>query len=62
MSQVRVQPLPCTDARVGVIYDLHSAHANSGTTDEGALPFVPPQWRPFNEHVPQIPGTFPVRC
>jgi hypothetical protein len=60
-SQVRAQPLPCSGARPGVVYDLHAAHADSGATDGAAFPFVPPQWRPFNEGVPQIPGTFPVR-
>ena len=60
-TQVRAQPLPCAGAQPGVVYDLHAAHAGSGATDEAAFPFVPPQWRPFNEHVPQIPGTFPVR-
>jgi hypothetical protein len=59
-KQVRAQPLPCAGAQLGVVYDLHAAHAESGATDEAAFPFVPPQWRPFNEHVPQIPGTFPV--
>lgn len=58
---MRAQPLPCAGAQASVVYDLHAAHANSGATDAQALPFVPPEWRPFNPHVPQIPGTFPVR-
>ena len=61
-AQVRARPLPCVGAQPGVVYDLHAAHAESGATDEAAFPFVPPQWRPFNEGVPQIPGTFPVHA
>ena len=33
--QTDVAPLPCmTDAAMGKVFDLWSAHTNSGTTDE----------------------------
>lgn len=65
-------PLPCSVAQAsgdggeggavhGVIYDLHSAHASAGSIADNAEAFVPMEWRPFNLHIAQIPGTFPVR-
>ena len=44
------------------VYDLHAAHQTAGATDMQTVTFVPPEWRPFNALVPQIPGTFPVRA
>jgi hypothetical protein len=63
--------LPCSVAQAsgdggeggavhGVIYDLHSAHASAGSIADNAEAFVPMEWRPFNLHIAQIPGTFPV--
>lgn len=54
-------PLPLHGARMGVVYDLHAAHADSGRAAPQPPPFVPPVWRPADAKVPQIPYTFPPR-
>ena len=60
--------LPCHAATAapggaapGAVYDLHAAHTAAGATADAGTAFVPLEWRAFNPHIAQIPGTFPVR-
>ncbi|CAD7702468.1 unnamed protein product [Ostreobium quekettii] len=53
-------PLPINVPLVSstIIYDLHKAHEQSGSTDAEISPFVPPQWVPRSGFT-CVPHTFP---
>ena len=36
------------------VFDLHAPHQLSGATDLDTVPFVPSEWKPFNEHIVQV--------
>ena len=36
------------------VFDLHAPHQRSGATDLDNVPYVPSEWKPFNDHIVQV--------
>ena len=44
------------------VYNVHTAHHTSTSTDVHSSPWVPPIWRPYSDTIAQVPYTFPPYC